>query len=277
MIARDKDHANFFLKSMGYPVVPGSKTFFSREWARSVGHPERDIDGAYQYARKMGFPVVVKPNSGMQGLGVSLVHNRRDFYKAMRVVFKMDRVALVQQVVYGRDYRLVVFGNKLISAYHRIPLNIVGDGKSTIADLVKEKLRKWNVKGRRAKVDVDDPRIAIKLDRQGLGFHSVPAKRRMVYLLDNANLSQGGDSVDVTREIHPEFRKLAVRLTRDMGLRFCGVDLIVQGDIRQAPGVFWVIEVNSSPGLHHYSKMGKVQQKVVDDLYSKVLLSLDTK
>lgn len=28
-IARDKDYANFFMKEMGYPIVPGSKTFFS--------------------------------------------------------------------------------------------------------------------------------------------------------------------------------------------------------------------------------------------------------
>ena len=28
-IAKDKDYANFFMKKMGYPIVPG-RTFFSR-------------------------------------------------------------------------------------------------------------------------------------------------------------------------------------------------------------------------------------------------------
>ena len=66
-IARDKDYSNFFMGAMGYPTVPSSRTFFSDQWATTIGSPRRNIDAAYRYARKLGFPVIVKPNSGSQG------------------------------------------------------------------------------------------------------------------------------------------------------------------------------------------------------------------
>ena len=274
-IARDKDYANFFMKTMDYPIVPGSKTFFSDEWGKAIGSPRRNIDAAYRYARKLKFPVVVKPNSGSQGVGVSFVHNKREFYKAVRAVFKQDRIVLVQQPVHGKDYRLVVLDRKVISAYERIALNVVGDGKSTVGQLLRKKQKQFVASSRDTRIKTDDPRIAIKLTHQGLSFRSVPTKGRKVYLLDNANLSTGGDSVDVTERTHPAFRKLAVRLTRDMGLRLCGVDLMIEGDISQKPETYWVLEVNSAPGLDHYAKIGKAQEKIVEDLYLEVLKHME--
>src|SRR3989338_4395545 len=121
-IAKDKDYANLFMQRLGYPIVPDSKTFFSKEWAQAIGASRRTINDAYIYARRLGFPVVVKPNSGSQGFGVAIVHSKREFYRAMRAAFKLDRIVLVQRPVHGRDYRLVVLDNEVISAYERIPL-----------------------------------------------------------------------------------------------------------------------------------------------------------
>ncbi len=274
-IAKDKDYANFFMASMGYPVVPGSKTFFSKEWGAAIGAARRNVDAAYRHAQKIGFPVIVKPNGGSQGTGVALVHTKREFYAAVRAIFRRDRVALVQRPVRGKDYRLVVLDDQIISAYERIPLNVVGDGTSTVGRLLKDKQRAFVASSRDTRIKTKDPRIAIKLRHQGLTLQSVPAKGARVFLLDNANLSTGGDSVDVTKNVHPAFAKLAVHLTRDMGLRLCGVDLMVDGDIGEAPGEFWVLEINSAPGLDHYAKMGKAQEKIVEDLYLQVLRHLD--
>lgn len=273
--AKDKDYADFFMKTLGYRTVPDSKTFFSDQWARAIGLPRRNIDAAYRYARRLGFPVIVKPNSGSQGVDVSLVYNKREFCVAMHAVFKRDRVALVQRPVHGRDYRLVVLDKKVISAYERIPLNISGDGKSTVNQLLKIKQKRFIAASRDTQIKTDDPRIARKLKRQGLTFRSVLDKGERFYLLDNASLSTGGDAVDVTGKVHPAFKELAIKLTRDMGLRLCGVDLMVEGDISEKPSVYWIIEINAAPGLDHYAKMGKQQEKVVEDLYLEVLRHLE--
>lgn len=274
-IARDKDYANFFMKKMGYPVVPRSKTFFSDRWAKAIDAPKRNIDAAYRYAQKIGFPVFVKPNSGSQGSGVSLVQNKREFYKAMRAVFALDKVALVQQPVQGKDYRIVVLDKKIISAYERIPLLVTGDGRSTIEQLLKVKQRQFIASSRDTRINMDDPRIEIKLAHQRLTFRSIPISGKRIYLLDNANLSTGGDSIDVTSKVHPAFKKLAVKLTRDMGLRLCGVDFMIDGDISQKPRTYHVLEINSAPGLDHYAKIGKTQEKIVEELYLQVLKHME--
>ncbi len=274
-IARDKDYANYFMASLGYPIVPGGKTFFTDEWAAAIGKPKRTIDAAWRHAEKIGLPVIVKPNAGSQGVGVALVHNKREFCAAMRRAFVSDRVVLVQKPVRGKDYRVVVLDDKIISAYERIPLNVVGNGRSTIARLLDAKRKAFVASSRSSRLNAMDPRIAVKLKHQGLTLNSIPAKGQRVFLLDNANLSTGGDSLDVTMAIHPAFAKFAIDLTRDMGLRLCGVDLMIDGDISEKPDKFWILEINSAPGLDHYAKIGKAQEKIVEDLYTEVLRHME--
>jgi D-alanine-D-alanine ligase-like ATP-grasp enzyme len=59
-----------------------------------------------------------------------------------------------------------------------------------------------------------------------------------------------------------------------MGLRICGVDLMVDGDIASSPSRYWILEVNAAPGLDHYAKAGKAQKKIVEDMYLKVLKAM---
>ncbi|MBP9701772.1 MAG: cyanophycin synthetase [Candidatus Pacebacteria bacterium] len=271
-IARDKDYSNLFMERMGYPIVPGSKAFYSDRWAKAIGAKNQDIDAAYRHAVKIGFPVILKPNSGSQGTGVTLVHNKSEFYRAAHGILKSDRVMLVQKPVAGKDYRIVVLDDKVISAYQRIPLSVVGDGKSTIKALLRLKQKNFVASSRDTRIKTDDPRMKDKLKHQGLSFRSIPKRGVRVFLLDNANLSTGGDSIDVTKEIHPAFAKVAIALTKDMGLRLCGVDLMIGGDIKEfLPKNYWVLEINSAPGLDHYAKIGRNQEKVVENLYLQVL------
>lgn len=272
-IAKDKDYANFFMKRMGYPTISG-KTFFSKEWCKRIGS-DRNVDAGYKYAKQLGLPLIVKPNGGSQGVGVAMVSNKREFYKAMNFIFTQDKVALVQRVVRGKDYRVVVLDNEVISAYLRIPLNVTGNGKSTISKLIKEKQRAFIASGRDTVIDISDPRIKTKLERQGLSLKHIPRAGEKVYLLDNANLSTGGDSKDITKNIHPEFKKIAVKLTKDMGLRVCGVDFMIEGSIEEKPQKYWIIEINAAPGLDHYIKTGREQEKIVESFYLKILKSLE--
>lgn len=274
-LVKDKDYTFFFLEKMGYKIVPNGKTFFSDAWGKTIGQPEINVDSAYTYAKQLGFPVVVKPNSGSQGAGVALVHTKVEFYKAVKSIFEIDRIAIVQPFVEGKDYRIVVLDNKVISAYQRIPLNVVGDGKNTIKQLLERKQKNFAKVGRDTQIKLDDVRIKNKLSRQKLDFDSVPKKDEVIYLLDNANLSTGGDSIDVTKNIHPKFKKLAINLTRDMNLRLCGVDLIIDGDISNKPRNYWILEINASPGLDHYAKLGQEQAEIVKSLYLKVLKHLE--
>jgi D-alanine-D-alanine ligase-like ATP-grasp enzyme len=274
-IARDKGYAKYFLRLLGYPVVTGG-AFYSTSWCRTIGSG-KGIDQAYVYARRIGFPVFVKPNSKSRGVAVAKVFTRAQFYKAMRYAFTKDDVVLVERPIENaRDYRIVVLDRKVISAYERIPLAVEGDGRSSIGALFKRKQRSFEKLGRDFKIRLRDDRITAKLARRGLTLTSIPARGETIFLLDNANLSSGGESKDVTQTVHRDFARIASRLTRDMGLRLCGVDILVEGGTLSEPiKRFYVLEINSAPGLDHYAKIGKSQEQIVEDLYLKVLKAME--
>jgi D-alanine-D-alanine ligase-like ATP-grasp enzyme len=193
----------------------------------------------------------------------------------MRAIFKRDRVGLVQRPISGYEYRVVVLDDEIISAYQRIPLNVVGNGRSTVKQLLKQKMRKYRASGRDTEIAFDDPRITNKLKRQKMDFKSIPARNKRIFLLDNSNLSSGGDSVELTDAVHPAFKRIMVDLTRDMGLRLSGIDVMMETDISTAPARYWILEVNDAPGFDHYAKAGKAQEKIVENIYIKVLGAME--
>jgi len=277
-IAKDKDYAKFFMQKRGYPVA-GGKTIFENSWAQAV-KSNRTISYGLRYAKGLGFPVIVKPNSKTQGIDVSLVWNTKELRHALIKIFKGDRVAIIERYLPGHDYRIVVLDGEIISAYERIPLSITGDGKKSIFSLLKQKQKNFISDNRDTKINFQDVRIKMKLRRQKYSFQTILPKGKKVYLLDNANLSTGGDALDVTNTIHTGFKKIAVNLTKDMGLRIAGVDIMVtRGDITRNPkkSGYYIIEINAAPGLDHYVTTGVKQRKIVEAMYLKVLKALGKK
>ena len=271
-IAMDKAYASFFIQKLGYPTIPG-KSFYSKKWRAAIGS-DQGVDAAYQYAREIGLPVFIKPNSRSQGSRACKANTRREFFQACNQAFQKDKVILVQQVVSGHDYRIVVLDEKIISAYERLPLTVIGDGVHTISELLAMKQQWFYDNGCDTELPADDYRIKMRLTRMKLTPDSIPGRNEEVKLLDNANLSSGGDAKDVTEIIHPDFQKIAINLTRDMGLRYCGVDLMVSGDIAESPERYWVIEINAAPGIDNYSASGKEQERIVENLYTEVLRAI---
>jgi glutathione synthase/RimK-type ligase-like ATP-grasp enzyme len=94
------------METMGFPV-PEGEVFFSPGWC-DVLDSRRDSKAAYRYACKLGFPVIVKPNSKSQGFGVCKVWNKREFGVAVRFICERENVFLVQKPAVGRDFRVVV-------------------------------------------------------------------------------------------------------------------------------------------------------------------------
>lgn len=49
---------------------------------------------------------------------------------------------------------------------------------------------------------------------------------------------------------------------------------MTQGSITEKPELYWILEVNAAPGLDHYVKTGKAQEKMVEDMYLTVLKAM---
>ena len=273
-IARDKGYAAAFLRRFGYRVAD-SQTFFSEKLNARLAI-RRTIDDGWDYACSLGLPVILKPNDASQGKLVTKVDTKEDYYQVAAEIFKLTPVMLVERFHAGTDYRVVVFDNEIISAYVRVPLSVVGDGTSTIDELITALQETFVRAGRNTIIRREDPRIPKKLAQQGYTVGSVPPVGVRVALLDNANLSTGGESIDITRTIHPDFARLAIHATRDMGLRLCGVDLLAYDLTRplaENPDAI-IIEINGSPGLDNYMAAGEEQYNTVKTMYRKILKAL---
>lgn len=272
-IAKDKDYAAFFMKKLGFPIVESYK-FYATKWCKII-KSDKNIHKGYLKAMEIGFPLIIKPNDASQGRLVAKVHSKSEYFKVAQEIFKKHNVMLLQKVAIGRDYRIVVLDDKVISAYERIPLSIIGDGKNSIINLIKLKQKQFNKVGRDTQIEIDDMRIKLKLKNMGFNLNSIIDKDKKIMLLDNANLSSGGEAVDVTDIISHAFKKIAINLSKEMNLRFSGVDIITKDSIDNPnPKNYLILEINAAPGLDHYAYLGSKQQKIVYNLYKKVLIAL---
>ena len=173
-IAKDKHFAKIFMRKSGYPVAAGV-SIFENNWAKQI-KSTRTISTASKYAKKLGYPIIVKPNTKSQGYKVSLVRDLKELQTNLKDIFKEEKVAIIEKYIPGRDYRVVILDGQTISAYERIALSVTGDGKSSINNLLQKKQKEFIKKRRSAQIDFKDPRIKSKLKIQGLNFSSILPK-----------------------------------------------------------------------------------------------------
>jgi cyanophycin synthetase len=251
-IAQDKQLTKRLLAAAGVPV-PG-------------GRPIADAEDAWKAACEIGLPVVVKPNDGNQGKGITVnIANKEDLLKAYAAAREFRDDILVERYLPGNDFRLLVVGDRLVAAARRDPPKVLGDGVHTITELVD----RVNLDPRRGsghstsltKIRFDDIARAC-LASQGFNADSIPVKGQRVKLRNNANLSTGGSATDVTDDVHPDVAARAVAAAHMVGLDICGVDVVCDSILRpleeQGGGM---VEVNAAPGLrmHLAPSFGKAR------------------
>lgn len=201
--------------------------------------------------------VVIKPKSTNYGLGITIfqqsVQNREDFAKAIEIAFREDKEVMVEDYLSGTEYRFFVLGDETLAVLLRVPANVVGDGTHTVRELVEMKndhpLRGDGSRTPLKKIALGDIE-RLQLKEQGLTVDSVPPKGQTVQLRVNSNISTGGDSIDMTDEMHPSYKELAVGIAKAMGAAVCGVDLIISDLKKPAePNLqsWGVIEANFNP------------------------------
>ncbi len=239
-IASDKEETNTILADLGLPVPRQHLVYSPREAVRA--------------ARRIGYPVVVKPLNANHGRGVSIDLDEDDAVaQAFEHAREHSRTVLVETFVRGLDHRLLVIDGVLIAASKRVPGHVVGDGESTVEQLV-DKVNEDPRRGighekvlTRLEFDHQADRL---LAQRAYDRQSVPEEGEVVYLRSTANLSTGGTAVDVTDVIHPDNREMAERAARAIGLDVAGIDFLTEDITRSFQEIGGAIcEVNAAPGF----------------------------
>ncbi len=262
-IAQDKELTKKLLHAAGVAVP--------------VGRPVDDEDDAWAAAQEIGLPVVVKPQDGNQGKGISVnLINEEQVRHAYRVAVGFFDDIMVEKYLPGHDWRFLVIGDKLIAAARRDPPLVTGDGKHTIRELVdivnSDPRRSDGHATSLTKIRFDEIAVA-RLAEQGYQADSVPPRGTRVVLRNNANLSTGGTATDVTDDVHPEIVAAAVAAAQTVGLDICGIDVVCDSMHKplEAQGG-GIVECNAAPGLrmHLDPSFGKgrdVGKAIIDMMF----------
>ncbi len=260
-LAQDKDETKERLERNGIRVPQGKVVYTLKE--------------ANKAADEIGRPVVVKPVNGRKGLGVSLeVETSEEMKVAFQAAKEYSSAILIEEMFAGRNYRVVVVGGRMVAASERLLPHVIGDGVTTIRELIatenRNPLRGDGHEKPLTKIKVDSD-VTTHLQHAGMSLDSIPKHGEHVTLSNRSNLSTGATAQDVTDEVHPSIARMCERAARLIGLDVCGVDLVIP-DITTEMTSGGVIEINASPGLrmHHFPSAGMprdVGQAVVDSIF----------
>lgn len=262
-IACNKERTKDKLDAAGIPVPKGEIVY--------------DIEGLLESIDRLGFPLVMKPLDGNHGRGATInITTTAMAVDALKVAQKISKDVIVEKFITGFDHRLLVVNYKLVAAALRTPACVIGDGRSTIEELVaKENLDPRRGNGHAnvlTQITIDDHTLSL-LAENDLSLDSIPAVNEVVYLKATANLSTGGTATDITEELHPYNKWMAERIAKVVGLDVCGIDIMatdLKQPITECGGA--VLEVNAAPGfrMHLAPSAGKprnVARAVVDMLF----------
>jgi len=277
-ISRDKGYTKYFLDALGY-CTPRGRVFLQFDHIKAIDKKlskygfkgYMDINSIYSYiAATIGYPCFIKPNASSQGNGVNKCFDQEDVAAAVSA-YQINgvKIFLVEESVNWPDYRVVVLRDQVISCYLRKPLQVVGDGTSTIRHLLLEKQERFAEDQRDTHINIDDPRIAKKLERSNSTLETILSSGEIWQVYDISNLSAGGEAEDYTDRICTHWRDLCIKVVRDMGLIFCGVDLAC-ANVEDPNAAYSILEINAAPGLDNYAASGQKQAIAVRQLYKKV-------
>lgn len=262
-IACDKEDTKQLLEQANVPTPKGV-----------IVRNEEDIESAI---RGLRFPMVTKPLNGNHGRGASTdLKNLEEVIEGFRAAQQHSRSVIIERFLVGYDFRALVINYKFVAAAKRTPAAVIGDGKSTIEELValenNNPKRGYGHENVLTMINIDKATINY-LASKGMDISSIPEAGEEVWLKPTANLSTGGTSTDVTDYVHPSNVILFERIARLIGLDICGIDIIASdltSPLNENGG--GVIEVNAAPGFRMHLDPAEglprnVAEPVIDMLY----------
>ena len=264
-LACDKEDTKYLLEQAEVEVPKGD-----------IIRRERSLKEACRY---VGYPLVIKPIDGNHGRGITVdIQNYEDALQAFHHAKDSSKsgAIIVEKFITGEDYRLLVINNQLVAGAIRTPAHVVGDGKSTIQELIDEvnsdPRRGFGHENVLTKITTNQLTKTIIKDA-GYTLESVISKGEKLILKDTANLSTGGTAQDITDIIHPANIAMAERISKIIDLDICGIDIMttdISKPLSETGGA--VLEVNAGPGfrMHLAPTTGlprNVAAPVIDKLF----------
>ena len=226
-ISRDKDLARSLLQSCGVPVPEGQVV--------------DDADEAWDAVDDVETPLIIRPAKGLHGrsvfAGETPQPTRENVDAAYAAADATGCAVLVERHIEGSEHRLLMVDGKLVAATRSEIVSVIGDGRSTISQLVAATQKDL--------VLATNSEAIGEIAQQGFTPDTVPPLGREVVIL-----STGTHAHDITDNVHPATAEMAALAARVIGLDIAGVDVVckdISRPLESQGGA--IVDVNAGPGL----------------------------
>src|SRR5829696_6950562 len=261
LVFRISDEDNSWIFAQNTPessvvasVATGDKHLTKRVLSRfgipvPVGAVFTDQSAALKYFLSRKRPQVVKPKNSYGGYGVTAgIRDEKAFSTAWQNARARGSRIVIEDFFEGDEVRILVLGGRVVAANCRVPAYVVGDGASSISQLVSEKnkRRKNNPRLRISEIKSFD-----QLELDGRSLDEVPAESEYVRLSTVSNISKGGENVAVLDHLHPSIIAIAEKSFHAIpGATLLGLDLLIKDfSARATDENVCMIEVNGNPAI----------------------------
>jgi len=171
---------------------------------------------------------------------------------------------LLQKSEEGVIYRILVMKYKVAAVVETQPPIIVGNGKLTIAQLIKKLSRRKQLNsGGENKIPMDSKTKAF-VSKQGYTFEDVLAKGEKLQVRKKSSYYSGGTMKNVTTEFPDSLKKIAIKIAKYLNIPVMSLEILVP-DISK-PENYFVLEASTKPNLQYYSSQN-VYSKFLDVLF----------
>jgi hypothetical protein len=236
-LAADKYFATIILERAGITTL-GGRYFFLHDRHRAHRAPGHERRDALDYFRALSASAFAKPLTGSRGDFAQAIHGEACFSKYLDEVSRHYDSVLIQPIVSGAEYRIFLLDDDVVYGAKKHPPSIVGDGISTIGDLLAKHNAALRSRGLSA---------ATMLRGSGdLPGDVLPQGKRWE-IPGRMNLSAGGTMVLEPPGADNAVVSLARRAAKALGLRVAAVDVFT--DIEGDAEAVRIIEVNSNPSI----------------------------
>ncbi len=256
-IANDKYATYEVLKSQNVPVIEHTMIFNPGTRSRYVQEEEGVWGIAHKEFEKQNHKVVVKPNDGWEGKEVSLCHTKKELEVTIEKLFqKHGTISICPYYDIETEYRTFYINGKVELIYGKTKPFVIGDGKSSLEELVQD-------------LNLPDKKV-VRDNLSLLDLEYVPSKGEKIEISWKHNLS-GGSIPNVLEkgELYEKIEKLAIQAGKTLNMNFATIDII-----HTTKNELLVLEINSGVCAPIFVQMVDNGYETVKAIYKKALQSL---
>lgn len=201
------------------------------------------------------FPVIIKPVDEDHGNGVCMnIVSIEELQKKLKSSFELYPKMIIQEQITWDECRVLVVLWEVILALKRIPPFVIGDGKSTVWELIEKEnttnpLRQQNYSAPLGLIKADSELIDY-IDKQWYKLESIVPDQTKLQLRGNSNLGTWWTIEEVTDILNEETKRICIEATQKSWLWICWVDILTSDFSKTLSETRWVIlELNATPWI----------------------------